>query len=92
MMEYDGYHMLSDVLDRPNLREEAMGWIGTDFLPSLRRRGRGLRGHGVDLLYGALATGYMLLAGQLSLYCIERRYPDAARQAGITRCCVASGH
>ena len=62
MMEYDGYHMLSDVLDRPNLREEAMGWIGTDFLPSLRRRGRGLRGHGVDLLYGALATGYMLLA------------------------------
>ena len=29
---------------------------------------------------------------QLSLYCIERRYPNAARQAGIIRCCVASGH
>ena len=51
LLEYDGYHVLSDWLERPNLRRAA-----TD-----------PRGQGVDLLYGVIAAAYIALLGFLFL-------------------------
>lgn len=44
LMEFDGYFVLSDLLERPNLRPRALAWLGTDLIPALRNPQR-LRGH-----------------------------------------------
>lgn len=62
LLEFDGYYMLSDFLDRPNLRDEALRWIGTDLPGALRDRSK-LAGHGFDLAYGILAVAYIALIG-----------------------------
>lgn len=51
LLDCDGYHVLSDWLERPNLWRSA-----TD-----------PRGHGVDLLYGAIAVAYIAVLGFLFL-------------------------
>lgn len=66
LLEYDGYYVLADWLDRPNLRARALAWLGNDLLPALRTPG-GLRGHTVDLLYGVGAVLYVGLAGVLTV-------------------------
>jgi putative peptide zinc metalloprotease protein len=58
LLEFDGYHILSDALDRPNLRAEALTWIGAELAGALRDRRR-LRRHRVDLVYGLAAVGYI---------------------------------
>lgn len=60
LLEFDGYYILSDVLDRPNLRDEALKWLGTE-LPKALRKPRLLKGHAVDIVYGILAMLYMAL-------------------------------
>lgn len=64
LLEYDGYYVLADLLDRPSLRNDALGWLGSGLLPALRRRGwRGVRGHGTDLAYGTVALAYVGFIG-----------------------------
>ena len=36
LLEYDGYYLLMDALERPNLRGKSLGWIATGFWPALR--------------------------------------------------------
>jgi putative peptide zinc metalloprotease protein len=57
LLELDGYYMLSDALDRPNLRQESLAWLGQRAWTDLRS-GRALRAHRVELLYGLAAVGY----------------------------------
>ncbi|NND01231.1 MAG: cyclic nucleotide-binding domain-containing protein [Acidimicrobiia bacterium] len=59
LLEFDGYYILSDFLDRPNLRDNSLRWIGNDLLKALRERK--LKGHGVHLIYGAFALLYIVL-------------------------------
>src|SRR5262249_38264653 len=64
LLEFDGYYVVSDWLDRPNLRPRAMAWLGHELLPALRRPG-GLRGHKLDLLYGIGSVLYIALSAVL---------------------------
>lgn len=60
LLEFDGYYVLMDLLDRPNLRPRALAWLGRGLLPALRTPGA-LRGHTVDLLYGLGSVIYVAL-------------------------------
>ena len=66
LLEFDGYYILSDYLDRPNLREDALRWIWNELPAALRDRTK-LRGHGVELVYGLLAVAYIFLIGYFML-------------------------
>jgi hypothetical protein len=44
LMEFDGYYILSDLLEKPNLRPRALAWLGSELIPALRDPER-LRGH-----------------------------------------------
>ncbi|MGQ0711281.1 MAG: cyclic nucleotide-binding domain-containing protein [Rhodoferax sp.] len=62
LLDYDGYHVLSDWLERPNLRQDALARLW-------RAPGRGyarvLAGSPMELLYAAWAATYVLLLGLL---------------------------
>ena len=60
LLEFDGYYILSDFLDRPNLRDNSLRWIGNELPGTIRDRSK-LRGHGVHLIYGAFALLYITL-------------------------------
>jgi len=64
LLEYDGYYALVDLLDRPNLRYEAMSWLG-DLLrkPSAAR----LKGHRVDALYSVASCAFILIMAVLTV-------------------------
>jgi CRP-like cAMP-binding protein len=63
LLEYDGYYLLMDALERPNLRGRSLGWIATGLWPALRARAS-LRGHRFELLYALGAVAYIgLIAG-----------------------------
>jgi putative peptide zinc metalloprotease protein len=74
-LDHDGYYVLIDLLDRPDLQRESFEWIRRDLVPALRS-GRGLRGHWVDLLYGLGAVAYVGLIVALALFvCLRVVYP-----------------
>ncbi|HEV8021050.1 MAG TPA: cyclic nucleotide-binding domain-containing protein [Candidatus Lustribacter sp.] len=58
LLEYDGYYLLMDALERPNLRGKSLGWIATGLWPALRNR-TSLRGHRFELLYALGAVAYI---------------------------------
>jgi CRP-like cAMP-binding protein len=58
LLEYDGYYLLMDALERPNLRGRSLGWIATG-LPAALRNGTGLRGHRFELIYALGAVAYI---------------------------------
>jgi putative peptide zinc metalloprotease protein len=64
LLKLDGYYVLADLLDRPNLRSEALRWLWRGLIPAWRRRSE-LRRHWIDLAYGAgallYAVGFALL-------------------------------
>ena len=66
LMEFDGYYILSDLLDRPNLRPRALAWLGHDLLPVLRTPG-GLKGHRLELLYGLGSVLYIAFSAVLTV-------------------------
>ena len=66
LMEFDGYYILSDLLDKPNLRPRALSWLGHDLLPALRSPER-LRGHRLDLIYGLGSVLYIALSAVLAV-------------------------
>jgi putative peptide zinc metalloprotease protein len=60
LLELDGYYVLVDLLDRPNLRPRALAWLGQELLPTLRSRGvAGLRGRYTELVYGTASLLYI---------------------------------
>lgn len=69
LLEYDGYYVLMDWLDRPNLRRNALRWLWHEFPRALVRPAL-LRGHGFDLIYslGSIAySGGVLCAAAATL-------------------------
>jgi putative peptide zinc metalloprotease protein len=66
LMEFDGYYVLSDLLEKPNLRPLALAWLGRDLIPALRTSGR-LKGHRLELLYGLASVLYVALMGVLTV-------------------------
>jgi Zn-dependent protease len=60
LMEFDGYFVLMDLLERPNLRPKALAWLGCGLVPALKRHGlASLRGHGLDVAYGVTSVLYL---------------------------------
>ena len=64
IMESDGYYVLSDLLERPNLHPHALAWLGRELIPALRDPAR-LRGHRVELLYGLSSVLYVAFSAVL---------------------------
>lgn len=60
MLEYDGYYILMDWLDRPGLRRNSLAWLGTHLPAALRDR-RELARHRLELLYGLGAVIYVIV-------------------------------
>ena len=66
LMEFDGYYVLSDLLDKPNLRPRALAWLGRDLIPALRTPGK-LEGHRFELLYGLASLLYVAFSAVLTV-------------------------
>jgi putative peptide zinc metalloprotease protein len=66
LLEYDGYYVLMDWLERPNLRQHALAWLGQQLPRALRTRG-GLRGHRLELAYGLASLAYVASVGALTV-------------------------
>lgn len=66
LLEYDGYYVLMDLLERPNLRRHALTWIGRNLPRALRRPGV-LRGHLVEVCFGLGSMAYVALAAGLTV-------------------------
>jgi len=74
-LDHDGYYVLMDLLDRPDLRRDSFAWIRRDLIPALKS-GKGLRGHWADLLYGLGAVAYVaLIAALVVIFCLYVVYP-----------------
>jgi putative peptide zinc metalloprotease protein len=61
LLERDGYYVLIDWLECPNLRARAFSWLRNE-LPTTVRAPSRLRGHWLDLAYGLAAVAYVALA------------------------------
>ena len=66
LMEFDGYYILSDLLERPNLRSRALAWLGTGLIPALRDPTK-LRGHRLELLYALASVLYIAIEAALTV-------------------------
>jgi CRP-like cAMP-binding protein len=66
LLEFDGYHVLTDVLDRPNLRVEALAWVRRSF-PAVLRSPRTAKGHLLELAYGVGSLLYIALMAALTV-------------------------
>lgn len=66
LLEYDGYYVLMDLLERPNLRAHALAWLGKEFPTAVRTPER-LKGHGMELAFGLGSVFYIVLMSGLVL-------------------------
>jgi putative peptide zinc metalloprotease protein len=66
LLELDGYFLLIDYLDHPNLREHCLSWLGNDLPRALRDRAE-LAKHKLELSYGLAAVLYVVFSGFLFL-------------------------
>jgi len=57
LLEYDGYYVLMDLVEHPNLRAHSLRWLGLD-LPKAIRQPRKLWTHRLELIYGVSAVLY----------------------------------
>jgi putative peptide zinc metalloprotease protein len=71
LLEYDGYYVLMDLLERPNLRRHALTWLGHNLTRALRHPSV-FRGHLVEVCFGlgsmvyvALAAGFTVVLGRV---------------------------
>jgi CRP-like cAMP-binding protein/Zn-dependent protease len=65
LLEFDGYYILVDLLERPNLRRDSLRWLGSE-LPQLRRRRSRIRGHVIECSYALGAVLYIGFAATQS--------------------------
>lgn len=75
LLEVDGYYVLMDVLERPQLRREVMTWLGTGLRRDLAE-GRGLKGHWFDLAYGLASLAYIAVVGTLLMLWLRGAVTD----------------
>lgn len=73
LLEFDAYFVLMDLLDKPNLRQASLRWLGNE-LPRLARSvspsawvSTIWRAHWIELLYGAGAVAYIFIAAALTV-------------------------
>lgn len=66
LLEYDGYYVLSDWLDRPNLRRQSLAWLASK-LPGALRQPRELQRHWLELGYGLASVAYLVAAAALTV-------------------------
>jgi putative peptide zinc metalloprotease protein len=66
LLEYDGYYVLADLMDRPNLRKQALGWLGNGLVPSWGDRTI-LSKHFFDLSFGLASVFYVVAMSSLTL-------------------------
>lgn len=66
LLEYDGYFVLCDLLDRPNLRSHCLGWLGAG-LPRAWHDPAELRRHALELSYGLGSLLYVAVVAILTL-------------------------
>jgi putative peptide zinc metalloprotease protein len=80
MLEYDGYYVLSDVLDAPNLRKSAVLWL-IETLPHSYNNLSLLRKYWRELTYWIICAIYALISVIITLvlqhYFIRYIFPDA---------------
>jgi len=88
LMEFDGYYILSDLLDKPNLRPRALAWLGQELLPALRTPG-GLKGHRLELLYGLSSVLFIAFSAMLTVVLYRLIVQDWL--SGLLTDTVASG-
>lgn len=66
LLEYDGYYVLMDLLDRPNLRSRCLRWLSAE-LPAALWRPRLLWAHRLEVLYGLSSLLYVAAMTALSV-------------------------
>lgn len=67
LLELDGYFILSDKLDLPYLRRDAMSFVRQELWQRLRQRQSFSSRERLYAVYGLLALGYLLLVSGLAL-------------------------
>jgi CRP-like cAMP-binding protein len=68
LLEFDGYYILADLLDRPNLRRQSLTWMGTK-LRYLFAQPSVVRGHRIEFAYAIGTLCYIFFAaGQSMLF------------------------
>ena len=88
LMEFDGYYILIDWLDKPNLRPDALAWLGRG-LPRALRDPSTVKGHRLELVY---ALGSVLYIGSMAvLTVVIYRLTVEGWIAGLIGETVASG-
>ena len=60
LLEYDGYYLLMDWLEVPNLRAKSLAWLGHAFPAAIRDPAR-LRRHRLELWYGIGSVAYIVV-------------------------------
>jgi putative peptide zinc metalloprotease protein len=88
LLEFDGYYVLSDWLDIPNLRRRAMTWLGHDLVPALRTR-TGFKGHALELTYGLASVLYIVAMAVMTV--VIYRYTLEAWIANVLPPWIAAG-
>ena len=66
LMEFDGYYVLADLLNRPNLRARALAWIGGVLRGTTPTR-QALKGHRIELVFGVASIFYVLAIAALTI-------------------------
>lgn len=98
LLELDGYFVLMDLLERPNLRPRALTWLGNKLVPTLKKLDfRELKRRGLELSYGVASILYIAVEVWLSVILyrlmmqgwLSRFVPDALA-AGFTWVLAAS--
>lgn len=67
LLEYDGYYVLIDILERPNLRSRSISWL-VKGLPEALKSPQKFRGHVTELLYGTTSLLYIAMMIVLSVF------------------------
>jgi putative peptide zinc metalloprotease protein len=66
LIDSDGYFVLCDLVGRPNLRRQALGWLGGE-QPTLPQEHGPARGRAVELAYVAVSLAYVALLGVVTI-------------------------
>ena len=66
LLEFDGYHVLTDLVERPNLRTESLAWLRRSFITALRSP-RTVKGRWLELAYGVGSLLYIAVMAVLTV-------------------------
>jgi len=90
LMEYDGYFVLIDWLDRPNLRPHCLQWLRSG-LPRAWRRPRELWEHRLELVFGLGSLAYIVLASWLTALLYRSTLQSWISRIGSAQLAMALG-